>query len=49
MSQPRRRLRSTTVSGSYWPSSFYARVRAVAGAGPGTAAGVGAWLGFAAG
>lgn len=34
---------------SYAGAWLYARVRAVAGAGPGTAACVGAWLGFAAG
>jgi hypothetical protein len=34
---------------SYGGAWLYARVRAVAGAGPGTAACVGAWLGFAAG
>jgi hypothetical protein len=34
---------------SYGGAWLYARVRSVAGAGPGTAACVGAWLGFAAG
>jgi len=34
---------------SYGGAWLYARVRTVAGAGPGTAACVGAWLGFAAG